>query len=412
MSARVRTSPYSGFRNLLFQLHWLLGISAGLVLALVGATGALLSFEHAAVQALDPSLDQVQPAALALSPSQLVERLQAQRPHAILQTLALSSDPHSAVDAGLAPPDGGAGRGERVRLDPYTGALLPPPPAQAFFRDVRALHRWLLAGEVGKQVVGASTVALLYFCLSGLYLRWPRGGRHSWRIWLALDWRRKGRAFLWQLHAVTGTWVLLAYLVMASTGLWWSYGWYRAGLQSLAGMPTATNTAVVGAGSAVAPGAASVGTDSPGAESTGADSDGTDRFDPDAAWNAFTAEVPDWRTATLRWPDPGAVAQVRYLDAGSPHERASSTLELHPATLAVLAHDRYEQRPLAQRVVGSMFALHRGSFFGLPGVLVFMLASVLMPVFAVSGWMLYLERRRRKRAMPVPDGAALATGRS
>src|SRR3546814_6651974 len=31
----------------------------------------------------------------------------------------------------------------------------------------------------------------------------------------------------WHLHSVVGTWVLLTYLVMSLTGLWWSYGWYR-----------------------------------------------------------------------------------------------------------------------------------------------------------------------------------------
>src|SRR5690606_10846131 len=46
-----------------------------------------------------------------------------------------------------------------------------------------------------------------------------------------------------------------------------------------------------------------------------------------------------------------------------------------------------------------MFALHRGSFFGTGGVVLFMLTSFAMPLFAVTGWMLYLDRRRRKRAV-------------
>ena len=34
------------FKKVLFQLHWFFGISAGLVLALMGVTGALYSFEE------------------------------------------------------------------------------------------------------------------------------------------------------------------------------------------------------------------------------------------------------------------------------------------------------------------------------------------------------------------------------
>ena len=40
-------SAFSPVRTVLFRLHWALGLTAGLVLALVGATGALMSYEEA-----------------------------------------------------------------------------------------------------------------------------------------------------------------------------------------------------------------------------------------------------------------------------------------------------------------------------------------------------------------------------
>ena len=39
------------FRNAVFQVHWLLGITAGVVLALVGFTGGMLSFEDELLKA-------------------------------------------------------------------------------------------------------------------------------------------------------------------------------------------------------------------------------------------------------------------------------------------------------------------------------------------------------------------------
>lgn len=53
------------------------------------------------------------------------------------------------------------------------------------------LHRFLAMGEYGKQVTAACTLILIFFCLSGLYLRWPRKV-FDWRAWLTLDWSRKG----------------------------------------------------------------------------------------------------------------------------------------------------------------------------------------------------------------------------
>ena len=357
------------FRNAIFQVHWLLGITAGLVLALVGATGAVLSFEDAILERLNPGVLSVQPRGERLAPGELVARLRVQRPDDTLASLTLSSDPEDVARVAFAS-RGDGGRGERRNLDPHTGGFLPEPRGEGFFRGTMQLHRWLAADDAGKQVVAVATVALVFFCLSGLYLRWPRRVGDL-RAWFALDWKQRGRAFLWRLHAVVGTWVLLAYLVMASSGLWWSYGWYREALEAWADRPEPAAAAASNAGP----------------------------LDVDAAWAAFEREVPAWSEATLGLPRDGGAVTFRYLDADPEHERARNQLSLDPATLAVLAHERYAQGTFAQRVVGGIFALHRGSWFGPAGPWVFMLASASMPLFAVTGWMLYLDRRRKRMAL-------------
>ena len=382
------------FRNAIFQVHWFLGITAGIVLALVGATGAMLSFEHEILKALNPGVITVAARGEALAPEELVARIRAQQPEAKLQSLALSADPEEAAKVGFAAKagapkgPGGRARGESRYVDPYSGELLAKPRGEGFFRTTMQLHRWLVMDDIGKQIVGFSTVTLIFFCLSGLYMRWPRRWG-SLRVWLALDWRQKGRNFLWRLHSIVGTWVLLLYLVMALTGLWWSYGWYRDGLNRWAGMPQQSQQK-----------------QSAGEDAGKRDGDKAGRgkrkdaaaLDVAAAWAAFEKAAPEWSTATLQWPRDGGSVQFRYLDADPEHERASNALELDPATLAVTRHERYDAKPTRQKIVGSMFALHRGSFFGTTGVVLFMLASLLMPLFAITGWMLYLDRRRKQRA--------------
>jgi 4-hydroxy-tetrahydrodipicolinate synthase len=66
-------------RALLFQIHWLLGITAGAVLAVVGVTGAVLSFEPQILRALNPGVMTVdsrgeQP----LPPAELIARIHAE----------------------------------------------------------------------------------------------------------------------------------------------------------------------------------------------------------------------------------------------------------------------------------------------------------------------------------------------
>ena len=225
-------------RKVLFQLHWIVGITAGIVLAIVGATGALLSFEQEIVASLAREGREVEAAGRTpLSAAELLTRVAAEQQDKRIVGLSIAREPSQTVRVTFAPR-------EQRYVDPYTGALLAPTAsgAEAFFRNVRGLHRWLMLGElgdrdVGRQIVGACTMLLIFMALTGLYLRWPRGpAARRWKTWLIPDFRLKGRAFLWSLHSVIGTWVLPVYLVIALTGLQWSYEWYRDGLYSMAGV--------------------------------------------------------------------------------------------------------------------------------------------------------------------------------
>lgn len=373
-------------RKILFQTHWFLGITAGLVLALVGVTGAMLSFEDPILKAINPGVMTVEPAGREpLAPAALLARVAVAAPDKQVASLTLSADPGDAARVGFAPvpgaPPGPSGRprGESRWLDPYTGDLLGTPRGEGFFRTTMQLHRWLAAGEVGKQVVGASTVALVFFCLSGLYLRWPRRWR-SPRAWLHLDTRLTGRRFLWHLHSVVATWLLLPYLVMALTGLWWSYGWYREGVNALAGVAAPAQRG-----------------GAPGAR--GGEAGPAPVIDVAAAFASFDANVPAWSTRTLRLPAAaGAPVEFSYQDPDPAHERANHRLALDPVTLSVAAHERFEDKPAGQRFVAAMFPLHSGGWFGTAGVVLFCLASLAMPLFAVTGLQLYLDRRQKKRA--------------
>lgn len=382
------------FKNAIFQLHWFFGITAGVVLAAVGVTGALLSFEQPILKALNPGVLSVRAEGRTpLAPEELLARIEAAQPFKQAQSLTLAKNPSEPAKVGFAPEPnakpgpGGRRRGETRYVDPYDGRLLDKPRGEGFFRTSMQIHRWLAAGDVGKQIVGASTVALVFFCLSGLYLRWPRRWR-DWRSWLRLDWSLNGRSFLWHLHAVLGAWVLVAYLAMSLTGLHWSYGWYRDGLYALTGTPAPTSRG------------------GPQNEPTqGAPERAAAQIDVAAAFRAFHAAVPAYSSATLRLPEkPGQTVEFSYQAQDPPHERANNRLELDPGTLAVIAHARYADKPLGQQLMAGILPLHSGSFFGLPGLTLFMLASLLMPVFTVTGWLLYLDRRRKKRAAHAAAG--------
>lgn len=377
-------------RKVLFQMHWIVGITAGIVLALVGATGALLSFEQEIVASFAREGREVEPAGRTpLTAAELLTHVAAEEQDKPIVGLNIVREPSTTVRLTFAPR-------EQRYVDPYTGALLAPTSsaAETFFRNVRGLHRWLMVGElgdrdIGRQIVGACTMLLIFMTLTGLYLRWPRGpAARRWKTWLIPDFRLKGRAFLWSLHSVIGTWVLPVYLIIALTGLQWSYEWYRDGLYSMAGVerPAGPEGAREGRG----PGAAS-------AERGG----GPDVAAFTRAWQAFAHETGG-RFASVNVnlsARPGKPTEFRYLEEHPRHERAFNTLAIDREG-NVVKHERYANKPLAARLVSSIFPLHSGSYFGVVGVIVFMIASLAMPVFAITGWIMYLQRRvpRARRA--------------
>ena len=364
-------------KKTLFQLHWFFGISAGLVLALMGITGATVSFQDEILSVLNPSVLQVEKqVAGVLPPVELVERIEAASGKKV-SMLSVETDSGAAAKVFFTPPPGQR-RGEMRYFDPYTAEFMGDASGQDFFGLMLQLHRFLAMGDIGRNITGACTLILVFFCLSGLYLRWPRQWK-SWRAWLTLDLKKKGRSFNWDLHSVAGTWCLGIYLLAALTGLFWSYEWYNKGLTRL--LSDAPQNERVRGGRGPAP------------------SGPPPTADYAAIWSSvYSAAGPELSAYNVRMPPvAGQPATVFYLLNTSPHDRALNQITLDPVTGIVKQHDRYSDKSLKAQLLTSIYALHVGSYFGIVGRIILMISSLAMPLFFVTGWLLYLDRRRKKK---------------
>ncbi|MGE8485416.1 MAG: PepSY domain-containing protein [Pseudomonas sp.] len=361
----------------LFQLHWFFGISAGLVLALMGITGAAVSFQDEILRTLNPSVLHVEKQiAGVLPPAELVEKIESASGKTVSMLWVETDSGNAARVIFTAPP--GERRGQMRYFDPYTAEFMGDATGQDFFGLMLQLHRFLAMGDTGRQITGACTLILLFFCLSGLYLRWPRQWK-NWRAWLTLDWKKKGRSFNWDLHSVAGTWCLAFYLLAALTGLSWSYEWYNKGLTRL--LSDSPQNERVRSGRSPAP------------------SGPAPTADYAAMWSSiYSAAGPGLSSYNVRMPPvAGQPATVFYLLKDSPHDQARNQITLDPVTGAVSRHDRYSDKSLKAQLLTSIYALHVGSYFGLLGRIILTIAALSMPLFFVTGWLLYLDRRRKKR---------------
>ncbi|MCA4257326.1 PepSY domain-containing protein [Acinetobacter baumannii] len=372
------------FKKFLFQIHWFLGISAGLILSIMGVTGAIYSYDQQILKWVntDSYVVQVQ-SSPKLTPAQLYQHFTTIQPEIKINSITIAKDPTASSVVNIEKE--GERRGYNMMVNPYTAQVLPEVQGRKLLLLIQQIHRNLTAGEFGKQITGACALMLIYFVLSGLYLRWPK--KHSARQWLAVKPKLKGRNFIWDLHAVVGTWVIVFYLLFACTGLYWSYDWWRSGMFKV------------------------LGVEQPKMQGHGGSGRNKDQFLKiqldnaqlitalNQTWSGFNNQIGrDYSTLTVNLPkkDDGKI-ELSFVDATPQHERARNQAVYNYKTANIEKMELYEDKKLNQKIMSSMLPVHRGSFFGPVYQFVAMLASLAMPLFFVTGWMLYLKRRKQKK---------------
>jgi sulfite reductase (NADPH) flavoprotein alpha-component len=373
----------------LLQIHSIIGLGLSLVLALMGITGAMMSFEDEIEAFLNAGMMRVEARATPmLTPDELVARLRTTHGPGRVSAMTMSRDRSAAVRIRFARGENGA-RSSSLYVDPYDGHVLGAPRGEEFFATVRKLHRWLLlpgdGNGYGRQITGVVAIGLVALLISGLVLRWPQRAR-SVKMWLKPNLMLRGRGLHRSLHAVAGTWVLLIYLVMALTGLWYSFDWYRSGATWLLSRPS-----VVSAPMPSKP--------ARGARAANAKPLAIEPLALDRAWSAFLHEQKDrfW-TAQMTLPaGAGTVVRIRSWPQDASHYGEHDEFRIDAVTGRLVSSAIYADKTSGERILSSVLDIHRGSIFGWPGKLLFMLAAALMPLFAVTGFMLYLSRRKLKR---------------
>lgn len=403
------------FKKVFFQLHWFMGITAGLVLSIMGVTGAIYSYEQQILKWInEDSYVVTVPEQAKLSPAELYLHFSQQDPNLQINSVTIAAEPSASSTINIAKE--GHRRGYNMLVDPYTAEVLPEIKGEGFFDFIEDLHRRLTAGEIGKQITGACVLMLIYFVLSGIYLRWPK--KHSLRQWLFVKPKLKGRNFIWDLHAVVGTWVVVFYLIFAVTGLYWSYDWWRSGMFKVMGVERPQQGGGAPHGGQARPPQGQQGNAQQQNQQQQGRTQGDRRGNNSAneseqaplsleqistALTATWAQFPqqlnrEYSSMTLNLPKSAdAKVEIQFVDAEPQHERARNSATFNYANDSIEKLELYEDKKLNEKIMSSMLPVHRGSFMGGAYQFVAMLASLAMPLFFITGWMLYLKRRKQKR---------------
>ena len=225
------------FRKFVNDIHLWLGLASGLLLFVVCLSGTIYTFSDEIQELLDPAKYKAnhQPTDQIQSIDMLINKLQKRQGGQLAYVIIPHNDDRAfTISLRHHPKDR---FGTAYHVNQFTGQLQgnDDTKAFAFFMWTMNLHRWLLMKEHGGIViVGVATLIFVVLCISGVFLWVPRRLR-AWKQSFTIKYRAKWERVNYDLHNTLGFYALPFLLIMALTGLCWSFEWYSDGVSKLIG---------------------------------------------------------------------------------------------------------------------------------------------------------------------------------
>jgi uncharacterized iron-regulated membrane protein len=385
-------------------IHLYLGLTAGLVIMITCFTGASLVFEKELQLFIYPERYTVKENENRFSLEQLAGVLRREVPNATISGVKIYAAPERSVEftysaeeieetkpienknvssesntEKIKKVEAGKGAGNnQAFMNPYTGQLISLySHRNSFFYAMFSLHRWLLAGDTGKLIVGISTSIFLFILLTGIILWWPKN-KKKLKQRLKLKWNAGWKRINHDLHIVIGFYTAIFLFIFAFTGLAWSFQWFNNGIYWITGTENKRSEPPV---SVYQKEAVSISLDAAYASIK----------EKAGSADYFSIAVPK---------DSAASFAVTVMPLKPVHEKATDQYFLDQYSGALLSTASYKDRNLGQRVRSAFYPFHVGSIGGLPGrIIAFMscLAGVAFPITGVILWINRLKKEKRKK---------------
>ena len=218
-------------------MHLYLGLISGLVVVIVSLSGALYVFEEEGRDAWQYNYFHVaKTGGERLSLQQLSDTVKKYYPGDKITLISFKEKADAAYIVSTK-------NRKLISMNPYTGEITGVREAKAdFFSVVLDLHRTLLLGNIGKEIIKWNVLIFFVMCLSGLYLWWPRQKRF-WAKALRINFKTKNRKRLnWDLHSVLGFYAVLVLSLIAFTGMFFAFDTVKDMMRLLTGQPLAAKT--------------------------------------------------------------------------------------------------------------------------------------------------------------------------
>jgi uncharacterized iron-regulated membrane protein len=220
------------FKKSMGKIHLWLGLASGLIVFIVALTGSILVFEDEIDSCINPEFYKVSSIGNIKKPIDYsIKELEQQYSIKKINRIYTFNDPGRTIHV-MAKDN--KGETQLFSIDPYTGKVMGFISKKSrFFSVVTDLHRHLLMGETGKFITGCSCLMFVLILISGFFLWWPKKIKNI-KQRLTIKWHASFKRINWDFHSTFGFYSCVFLLIIALTGLTWSFEWFENSIYYLA----------------------------------------------------------------------------------------------------------------------------------------------------------------------------------
>jgi uncharacterized iron-regulated membrane protein len=370
------------------KIHLWLGLASGLIVFIVALTGSILVFEEELellFHRKQLKVEQVLPQRKTYD--EMAAIVQAEFPGKKIKGFNVYPDPERSVLFSI-----GKDKEELwlVGINQYTGKILGYQNQRTrFFTTVLQLHRYLLMGKTGKAITGVSCLVFITLLISGLIIWWP-ATKAAIKQRFRIKWKAKFKRVNWDFHAVFGFYSFIFLLVIAATGLVWSYPWVNKMIFVLSdGKPQVKYKAPAN----ISPGNAS---------SAGIFEKVVAETNRQLVYKGeLRVSIPPEDSVSINvFKENKETRLANVASAAWFDRRSGEVLRVRP----------YEKESAGMKVRRLIYPIHTGSLYGWPTKIVAFVVTLFAASLPVTGTMIWLGRKKKakKQLARMPAGVKIA----
>jgi uncharacterized iron-regulated membrane protein len=375
------------FKKLIGKIHLWLGLTSGLLVLFLGITGCILAFEREiedAVQTYRFTEHQNKPL---LPPSELKRLADKALPDKLAHSIAYQDGLSSGVIYYNADPE----YYYAVFLNPYTGEVLKVKNMNDdFFRIVLMGHYYLwLPPTIGQPILASATLIFVVMLISGIVLWWPKN-KAARKQRFSIKWNARWRRVNYDMHNVLGFYASWFAIFLAITGLVMGFQWVAKSIYwTASGGKSMVDFYESRSDSTKIP---ALKAKVPAIDYIWERTMKQRRSDFKGSVEMHTPLNDTSSVEVAINPEPTTYWQTDYLYYD---QHTFKEIEVkHP-------YGKYKNASGADKLMRMNYDIHIGAIGGLPGKILAFIASLFAASLPVTGFMIWLGRRKKSKGKKV-----------